>query len=57
MTETRIIYYIEGQETPYVSKINMAPGSVKLQDFKASVKKFHYKFFFQAEDKDFGLVN
>lgn len=52
--ETKIVYYIGDETTPYVTKVNIAPEAITLKDFKTAIKKPTYKFFFRSEDKDFG---
>ena len=52
--ETKFVYYIGDEKTPYVSKINIPPQVITLGDFKATIKKPNYKFFFRSEDQDFG---
>ncbi|XP_076805075.1 segment polarity protein dishevelled homolog DVL-1-like isoform X1 [Clavelina lepadiformis] len=54
--ETKIVYYIGDEQTPYVIKVNISPEVVTLGDFKAAVKKPNYKFFFRSKDQDFGVV-
>nr|NP_001027754.1 dishevelled homolog [Ciona intestinalis]BAA92183.1 dishevelled homolog [Ciona intestinalis] len=54
--ETKIVYYLGDEQTPYVSKINLPPDSITLGDFKAAIKKINYKFFFKSTDADFGVV-
>uniref|UniRef100_H2ZCX6 Dishevelled segment polarity protein 3a n=1 Tax=Ciona savignyi TaxID=51511 RepID=H2ZCX6_CIOSA len=54
--ETKIVYYLGNEQTPYVSKINLAPNSITLGDFKAAIKKSNFKFFFKSTDADFGVV-
>lgn len=55
--ETKIIYHIDDEPTPYLVKIPFPPPQVKLRDFKAIVSKqqpCNYKFFFKSMDADFG---
>ncbi|CAL8082647.1 unnamed protein product [Calicophoron daubneyi] len=54
--ETKFIYYIDEEETPYLVKLNIAPESVTLGDFKNALNKPHAKFFFKSIDDDFGVV-
>ncbi|CAH8593561.1 unnamed protein product [Dicrocoelium dendriticum] len=54
--ETKVIYYIDEEETPYLVKINVAPTLVTLGDFKNALNRPHYKFFFKSLDDDFGVV-
>jgi segment polarity protein dishevelled len=55
--ETKIIYHIDDEETPYLVKISLPPTQVKLKDFKVILNKqqtCNYKFFFKSMDADFG---
>lgn len=54
--ETKFIYYIDEEETPYLVKLNIAPEKVTLGDFKNALNRPHSKFFFKSLDDDFGLV-
>ncbi|CAH8587674.1 unnamed protein product [Schistosoma turkestanicum] len=54
--ETRFIYYIDEEETPYLVKLNIAPEKVTLGDFKNALNRPHSKFFFKSLDDDFGVV-
>lgn len=54
MGETKVIYHLEEQETPYLVKISAPADSVTLSDLKHALKKPHYKFFFKSMDADFG---
>ncbi|EMP25981.1 Segment polarity protein dishevelled like protein DVL-1 [Chelonia mydas] len=57
MAETKIIYHIDEEETPYLVKLPVAPEKVTLTDFKnvLSNRPVHsYKFFFKSMDQDFG---
>ncbi|KAK5868134.1 hypothetical protein PBY51_009175 [Eleginops maclovinus] len=54
--ETRVVYHLEDQETPYLIRINVSPQSVTLADFKLVLNKPNVKFFFKSEDADFGVV-
>ncbi|KAJ7398700.1 hypothetical protein BTVI_122696 [Pitangus sulphuratus] len=58
MAETKIIYHIDEEETPYLVKLPVPPEKVTLADFKnvLSNRPVHsYKFFFKSMDQDFGL--
>ncbi|XP_035295211.1 segment polarity protein dishevelled homolog DVL-1 isoform X3 [Cricetulus griseus] len=58
MAETKIIYHMDEEETPYLVKLPVAPERVTLADFKnvLSNRPVHaYKFFFKSMDQDFGL--
>jgi len=52
--ETKIVYYIGDEPTPYMKKINLPPNVITLADFKSAVSKPNYKYFFKAQDQDFG---
>ncbi|CAH8873335.1 unnamed protein product [Trichobilharzia szidati] len=54
--ETKFIYYIDEEETPYLVKLNIAPEKVTLGDFKNALNRPHSKFFFKSIDDDFGVV-
>ncbi|KAF0290810.1 Segment polarity protein dishevelled DVL-3 [Amphibalanus amphitrite] len=54
--ETKIIYHIDDEETPYLVKINKPPDAVTLGDFKNVLNRPNFKFFFKSMDDDFGIV-
>ncbi|CAJ1066398.1 segment polarity protein dishevelled homolog DVL-3 [Xyrichtys novacula] len=54
--ETRVIYHLEDQDTPYLIRINVPAQRVTLADFKQVLNKPHVKFFFKSVDDDFGVV-
>ncbi|KAL5491728.1 hypothetical protein EMCRGX_G017080 [Ephydatia muelleri] len=56
MEETKVIYYIDDEETPYLMKVPTAPEKVTLGDFKAQLNRVYHKFFFKSMDDDFGVV-
>uniref|UniRef100_A0A8C7ZEW1 Dishevelled segment polarity protein 3a n=1 Tax=Oryzias sinensis TaxID=183150 RepID=A0A8C7ZEW1_9TELE len=56
MGETKIIYHLDDQETPYLVKLSVPADRVTLADFKNVIKKPNYKFFFKSMDDDFGVV-
>lgn len=56
MDETKIIYHIDDEETPYLVKIPISPAKVTLADFKNVLNRPNYKFFFKSMDDDFGVV-
>ncbi|KAM6977189.1 segment polarity protein dishevelled homolog DVL-1-like isoform 2-T2 [Aplochiton taeniatus] len=59
MAETKIIYHIDEEETPYLVKISVSPEKVTLADFKNVLNNRpvnSYKFFFKSMDQDFGVV-
>uniref|UniRef100_A0A8C2E6Y8 Dishevelled segment polarity protein 2 n=1 Tax=Cyprinus carpio TaxID=7962 RepID=A0A8C2E6Y8_CYPCA len=56
MAETKIIYHIDEEETPYLVKIPIAAEKITLLDFKQVLNKPNYKFFFKSMDQDFGFA-
>ena len=54
MEETKVIYYIDEEETPYMMKIPRSPSVVTLADFKAQLNRTYKKFFFKSMDDDIG---
>ena len=54
MEETKIIYHIDDEETPYLVKIQKSPQNVTLLDFKNVLNRPNYKFYFKSMDDDFG---
>ena len=52
--ETKIIYHIDEEETPYLVKLTIPPDQVTLADFKNVLNRPNYKFFFKSMDDDFG---
>ncbi|KAI4894964.1 hypothetical protein NFI96_028720 [Prochilodus magdalenae] len=59
MAETKIIYHIDEEETPYLVKLSVAPDKVTLADFKNVLNNRpvnSYKFFFKSMDQDFGAL-
>uniref|UniRef100_A0A674PNV8 Dishevelled segment polarity protein 3a n=1 Tax=Takifugu rubripes TaxID=31033 RepID=A0A674PNV8_TAKRU len=56
MGETKIIYHLDDQETPYLVKLPVPADKVTLADFKNVLKKPNCKFFFKSMDDDFGVV-
>lgn len=56
MAETKIIYHIDEEETPYLVKIPISSEEITLLDFKQVLNKPNYKFFFKSMDQDFGWV-
>ena len=54
MEETKVIYYIDDEETPYLLKISQPPAEVQLKDFKALLNRSYQKFFFKAVDDEIG---
>jgi segment polarity protein dishevelled len=56
MEETKIIYHIDDEETPYLVKLPIPPERVTLADFKNILNRPNFKFFFKSMDDDFGWV-
>lgn len=56
MEETKVIYHIDDEDTPYLVKLPKSPTEVCLVDFKNVLNRPSYKFFFKSMDDDFGLV-
>lgn len=54
--ETKIIYHIDDEETPYLVKVMKPPDEVTLVDFKNVLNRPNFKFFFKSMDDDFGIV-
>ena len=52
--ETKIVYYIGDEQTPYMKKIDIPSNVITLADFKSAVNKPNYKYFFKAKYEDFG---
>lgn len=56
---TRIFYYLNDQDIPYLTKLNIPPNQVTLGDFKKSLKintKIGFKYFFKSYDEEVGIV-
>ena len=56
MEETKIIYHIDDEDTPYLVKLPIPADQVTLGDFKNVLNRPNYKFFFKSMDDDFGWV-
>jgi segment polarity protein dishevelled len=56
--ETKIIYHIDDEETPYLVKLSIPHQNITLADFKSvlSLPRPNYKYFFKSLDDDFGVV-
>ncbi|XP_055635850.1 segment polarity protein dishevelled isoform X2 [Toxorhynchites rutilus septentrionalis] len=56
--ETKVIYHIDDETTPYLVKIPLPSSQVMLKDFKLVLNKqnINYKYFFKSMDADFGVV-
>lgn len=55
-SETKVIYHIDDETTPYLVKIPLSSSQVTLKDFKMVLNKqnSNYKYFFKSMDADFG---
>uniref|UniRef100_A0AAR2JCG9 Dishevelled segment polarity protein 3a n=1 Tax=Pygocentrus nattereri TaxID=42514 RepID=A0AAR2JCG9_PYGNA len=56
MGETKVIYHLDEQETPYLVKLAVPAERVTLSDLRNALKKPNHKFFFKSMDDDFGVV-
>uniref|UniRef100_A0A8C5Q719 DIX domain-containing protein n=1 Tax=Leptobrachium leishanense TaxID=445787 RepID=A0A8C5Q719_9ANUR len=54
MAETKVIYHLDEEETPYLVKVPVPAQDIRLRDFKAALGRGHAKYFFKAMDQDFG---
>ncbi|KAL3316377.1 Segment polarity protein dishevelled DVL-2 [Cichlidogyrus casuarinus] len=54
--ETKVIYHIDEEETPYLIKLNVPLEKVTLGDFKTALNKPSFKYFVKSKDDDFGFV-
>ena len=52
--ETKVIYHVDDEDTPYMMKIPKPPGEVTLADFKAQLNRPAAKFFFKSKDEEVG---
>lgn len=57
-SETKVIYYLDDEDTPYSVKLPIPQENVTLRDFKSilPLPKTNCKFFFKKEDNEFGIV-
>lgn len=53
---TRVLYHLDGQATPYLVRLPVAPDHVTLADLRGAVNKPRHRFFFKALDADYGVV-
>ncbi|XP_003744538.1 segment polarity protein dishevelled homolog DVL-2-like [Galendromus occidentalis] len=54
--ETKVCFHIDEEETPYLVKLPIAIGKLTLKDFKRSLPRTNFKFFFKSVDPEFGVV-
>ena len=52
--ETKVIYYIDDEDTPYMMKVSKSPDNVILSDIKEQLNRPFKKFFFKSIDDDIG---
>lgn len=57
MEETKVLYHINDEDTPYLIKLPVAADRVTLGDLKNALNRPNYKYFFKSVDDDFGLGN
>ena len=55
--ETKIIYHIDDEDTPYLIKLPIPADRVTLGDFKNALNRPNFKFFFKSMDDDFGWAD
>ena len=53
-SETKVIYHVDDEDTPYLVKVTKSPSEVTLADLKAVLHKPNHKYFFKSKDDDFG---
>uniref|UniRef100_A0A5S6QFI4 Uncharacterized protein n=1 Tax=Trichuris muris TaxID=70415 RepID=A0A5S6QFI4_TRIMR len=54
--ETKVVYHIDEELTPYLIKLAVASSQVTLGHFKSALNRPNFKYFFKAVDDDFGVV-
>ncbi|XP_028911163.1 segment polarity protein dishevelled homolog DVL-2 [Ornithorhynchus anatinus] len=55
--ETKVIYHLDEEETPYLVKIPVPAERITLADFKSVLQRpAGAKYFFKSMDQDFGVV-
>jgi hypothetical protein len=50
--ETKVIYHIDDEDTPYLVKLPVGPDRVTLADFKNVLNRPNYKFFFKVKQSN-----
>ena len=50
--ETKVIYHIDDEDTPYLVKLPVGPDRVTLADFKNVLNRPNYKFFFKVQQNN-----
>jgi len=56
MAETKIIYHLDDQDTPYLVKLPIASDKVTLFDLKNALNRPNSKYYFKSMDDDFGYA-
>jgi len=56
MDETKILYHVNDEETPYLVKLPISPETVLLGDLKNALGRPNCKYFFKSMDDDFGYA-
>jgi len=54
MEETKVLYHVNDEETPYLIKIPVSAERVTLNDLKNALSRPNNKYFFKSVDDDFG---
>uniref|UniRef100_A0ACB8EXE0 Segment polarity protein dishevelled DVL-2 n=1 Tax=Sphaerodactylus townsendi TaxID=933632 RepID=A0ACB8EXE0_9SAUR len=54
--ETKVIYHLDEEETPYLVKIPVPADRITLGHVKAALARPGAKYFFKSMDQDFGVV-
>jgi len=54
MEETKVLYHVNDEETPYLVKLPISSDTVSLSDLKNALSRPNYKYFFKSMDDDFG---
>jgi len=52
--ETKVIYHVNDEDTPYLIKLPIHADRVTLADLKNALQRPNYKYFFKSMDDDFG---
>ena len=52
--ETKVIYHVDDEGTPYMLTIPKPPSEVTLADFKEKLNRPAAKFFFKSKDEEVG---
>jgi segment polarity protein dishevelled len=57
MDETKVIYHIDDEETPYLVKIPISPEKVTLADFKNVLNRPQLQVLFQVYGRRFRVIS